>query len=129
MWINLSFLLIACQNEAAENTLKGKNVTLEHSDGFEVLDEFEISLGFQEVAFQFDAGCNTHSGEYTLEDDVFQSSALVAATMIGCEEDLMHQDAWLSNFFTSFPNIDFDDITPTFSNENAIWVFIIENPE
>ena len=128
MFITLSFLFLACQSETVEEALEGTTFVLDHSDGFEPVEDMDVFVGFDEGSFQFNAGCNTHYGDYTIEEDVFETSEL-GTTMMGCEADLMSQDSWLSEFFMSSPNIDLTDTVLTISNAEAMLVFVMENSE
>ena len=129
MFINLSFLFIACQESNLEKeTLEGKEFVLQESEGFDQIEGTEIYLGFENEDFTFQAGCNTHSGGYTIEEQTFLSQD-IGATMMACEEPLMNQDSWLASFLTSSPSIDYSESTLTFENEDAILIFAIVDSE
>jgi heat shock protein HslJ len=129
MFIGLSFLFIACQESNIEKeTLEGKEFILQESEGFDKIEGTEISLDFENKVFTFQAGCNTHSGEYTLEEQTFLSQD-IGSTLMGCEEALMNQDSWLVSFFTSLPTIDYSESTLILENEDAILIFAIVDSE
>ena len=132
MFIGLSFLFIACQESNLEKeTLEGKEFILQESEGFDKIEGTEIYLDFENEVFTFQAGCNTHSGEYTLEEQTFLSQD-IGSTLMGCEEPLMNQDAWLASFLTSSPSIDYSESTLILENEDAMLIFAIvdsESPE
>ena len=127
MFLNLSFLFIACQESNLEKeTLEGKEFILQESEGFEQVDGTEISLVFENESFSFHAGCNSHSSEYSVDEDTFISQDL-ASTMMACEEPLMVQEAWVASFFSSSPSIDYSEPILTLENEDATLVFAIVN--
>lgn len=58
----------------------------------------ELRLTFGGGRLGIQAGCNTMSGAYTVEDGTLQVADL-AATEMGCPDDLMAQDEWIAGVF------------------------------
>jgi heat shock protein HslJ len=68
-----------------------------------------LTMTFGPHSLSANAGCNTLHGAASVQDDELVASQL-ASTMMACEEALMAQDTWLSDFLTSKPTIEhFDD--------------------
>lgn len=70
-----------------------------------LVEDSELWLTFGGGRMGIQAGCNTMSGPYTLEDGTLETGDL-AATEIGCPDDLAEQDAWLVDLFASEVEVD-----------------------
>lgn len=82
--------------------------------GYDLVADTTVTLGFETDALGANAGCNTMSGGYTITDGTLDVSTM-AATMMACDDALMAQDTWLSEFLTSGPDITLDGDTLTLS--------------
>lgn len=111
--------------------LEGRQFLLESSEGYTPVEDTTISVGFSDGTFGFSAGCNSHSGDYTLCNGKLCLQDL-GSTEIGCEPDRDAQDAWLADFFTNQPALDLEGNRLTFTGEEATLVFLdreVANPD
>lgn len=77
-------------------------------DARELVEGSRISLAFADGRLTAQAGCNTMSGDYRIEDEVLVVDAL-GMTRMGCPGDLAEQDIWLSDLLTSRPTLALHD--------------------
>ncbi|MGB9345815.1 MAG: META domain-containing protein [Ilumatobacteraceae bacterium] len=87
-------------------------------EGYDLVEGSTIELGFETDALGARAGCNSLSGGYTISDGTLEVGAM-ASTMMACEDALMAQDQWLSEFLTSSPEITLDGGTLTLTGSDA----------
>jgi len=64
-----------------------------------------VRLTFQGASLSANAGCNTMSGTYAIDDGKLVAAGDWATTEIGCQPALQAQDQWLSAFLSSQPRI------------------------
>lgn len=69
-----------------------------------LVDGTTISLRLDDGRIVVNAGCNTMSGEYRLEDGVLMVDPL-ATTEMGCDPPRHEQDAWLAELLVSRPTL------------------------
>ncbi len=135
----LSFFLLACSDDPKDTgsdtadsqnqelSFMDKDFILESSEGFDPVSS-PIRLSFksnpQEVSFH--AGCNGHTGEFSLDGDVLTLSSMYA-TEIGCSEDLMEQDMWLADLFMSGPTLEHNADQVIVTGNGATLTFIDED--
>ncbi len=86
--------------------------------GYDLVEGTTITLGFETDTVGAQGGCNTQSGGYTISDGTLEVSAMVS-TMMACEQALMDQDTWVSEFLTSSPEISLDGGTLTLTGSDA----------
>ena len=65
----------------------------------------QIEVRFEADSLSVDAGCNKLFGGASIDGDELVVPAL-ASTQKACEDALMRQDAWLSDFLSSRPTIE-----------------------
>ena len=87
-------------------------------EGYDLVEGSTIELGFETDALGARAGCNSLSGGYTISDGTLEVGAM-ASTMMACEDALMAQDQWLSEFLTSSPEITLDGDTLTLAGSDT----------
>jgi heat shock protein HslJ len=87
-------------------------------EGYDLVEGSTIELGFETDALGARAGCNSLSGGYTISDGTLEVGAM-ASTMMACEDALMAQDQWLSEFLTSSPEITLDGDTLTLAGSDS----------
>lgn len=63
-----------------------------------------ITLRIEGDQFMMNAGCNTMSGSASVTDSHLSAPGL-AMTEMGCAQDLMAQDAWLSEYLINLPKL------------------------
>lgn len=106
-----------------ERGLDGLEFLLQASEGFELLETTTLRLAFDDGNLSFSAGCNSHSGSYSLCDGRICVSNL-ASTNIGCDAPRHDQDEWLAAFFTSSPALEHVGAQLTLSGDEATLEFI-----
>lgn len=75
-----------------------------------------ITVTFENGRISVNAGCNTMSAGVTVEDDVLVLDGAMASTQMACDTELMNQDAWLSQFLSSKPEVTVDGSTMTLTS-------------
>ena len=111
--------------DAAESTgtptaedLSGRGFVSSDVTGYDLVDGSEITMNFLDDAASVNAGCNTMNGGYEITDGAFVA-AQFAMTMMACDDPLMAQDTWLSEFLASSPSISLDGSTLSFSGDDV----------
>lgn len=120
--------LAACGNDddgAAESTgtptaedLSGRGFVSSDVTGYDLVDGSEITMNFLDDAVSVNAGCNSMNGGYEIADGEFVVGQF-AMTMMACDDPLMEQDTWLSEFLASSPSISLDGSTLSFSGDDV----------
>ena len=87
-----------------------------------------LTMTFSADSLSANAGCNTLHGAASVQDDELVASQL-ASTMMACEEDLMAQDTWLSDFLTSKPTIEHSDDDLWLSQGDTVVHLVAEEGE
>lgn len=98
-----------------EIELSGTYVVTGVTDGGEphaVVKGSEIRLTFADGNLGLQAGCNSMSGDYTLDGDQL-TVGQVGGTDMGCPAPLMDQDAWLIGLFDQPVTVGEDPLTLT----------------
>ena len=86
--------------------------------GHELVADSTIELAFMADSVAARAGCNSMNGGYEIVDGTLEVGVM-AATMMACDDALMDQDTWLSDFLTSSPEIALDGDTLTLTGADA----------
>ncbi|MHB8958056.1 MAG: META domain-containing protein [Candidatus Limnocylindrales bacterium] len=63
--------------------------------GHQLVAGTKVTLTFRDATLSASAGCNSMSGEYHIVGSTLSVGSL-ATTEMGCQQDLMAQDAWLA---------------------------------
>lgn len=106
--------------------LAGQTFASTSVEGYDLVEGSTIELGFETDALGARAGCNSLSGGYTITDGTLEVGAM-ASTMMACDDALMAQDQWLSEFLTSGPEITLDGGTLTLAgSESTIALAAVE---
>ena len=125
--MTLSWLVLcwaaSCGDDSAGESLDGRTFLLDSSKGFEPVESTTVRLRFHDGQLSLQAGCNTHTGDYTVRDGVliFEN---VGSTEIGCEPALQKQDEQLVEFLTSEPQLELDDERLTLTHAKIELVFL-----
>jgi len=85
--------------------LAGHTFVADRVTGHELVEGSTLTVAFEDDAMAVSAGCNTMFGAY-VEDDQLRWEAEPASTLIGCDQPLAEQDAWLATLFTDGLNIE-----------------------
>lgn len=72
-----------------------------------------VALSFANATLQVNAGCNTMSGAYRLDEDGTLLLDGLSTTEMACDEALMAQDAWLAALLQAGPVLLLDEDTLT----------------
>lgn len=92
--------------------LDGRTFTSTEVDGYDLVADSEIRLSFDGSRLVVNAGCNTMTGDYAVDETgLLAWTSEAAATMMGCADDLMAQDTWVSGLFTEGVHAELDDGT------------------
>ena len=90
----------------AEDPIAGRTfeaVSLE-SDTDTLVEGVTLRIAFTDDEITVDAGCNRLSGTYAVDGPILVVADL-GGTEMGCEPELMEQDAWISSVLTARPVI------------------------
>jgi heat shock protein HslJ len=86
--------------------LAGRTFLSTSVTGHDLVDGSRIGITFRDGGtVEADAGCNSLSGPYRIEDGTLNASGL-SQTEMGCDQDLMDQDTWFSGLLASGLAID-----------------------
>ena len=115
--LGASLALGACGSEGAD--LAGRTFTSTEVRGHELAPGSTITLTFEEGRISANGGCNTLNGSATWEGDTLEVAEPLASTMMACDEALMEQDQWLSEYLTSSPALEVDGDTLTLGDDTT----------
>ncbi len=87
--------------------------------GFELVEGTTVNLTFEDGSLGAQAGCNTVSAAYDIDDDLLVWSGEPASTLMGCSEELTAQDAWLTKLFTEGVDVVLEDDVLTLTQEDT----------
>lgn len=108
----------AASSDLSAEDLSGKGFASSEVTGYDLVEGSEITMSFLDDGVSVNAGCNTMNGGFEITDGAFTASQF-AATMMACEQPLMDQDMWLSEFLSSSPAIALDGSTLTLTGDDA----------
>ncbi|HSF98176.1 MAG TPA: META domain-containing protein [Ornithinibacter sp.] len=112
-----SLALGACGSESAD--LAGRSFTSTEVRGHDLVEGSAITLTFEDGRMSANGGCNTLNGAATWDGDTLDVAEPLASTMMACDEALMAQDQWLSEFLTSSPALEVDGDTMTLGDDTT----------
>ena len=87
--------------------------------GHELVADTQIRLTFEDDNLSVNAGCNTMFAPYELTDDSLMWTSDPASTMMGCSDELMAQDQWLAELFTTGVAVAADGATLTLTADDV----------
>ena len=90
--------------------------------GQTLVDGSEITLTFEADGLSLNAGCNSMSAQFTIEEGELEVGE-IAQTLMACEEPLMNQDEWLAAFLGDSPAVSLDGDTLTLSEDDVTLTF------
>lgn len=99
--------------------LDGRSFESTETSGYDLVEGSTITLRFADGSLGANAGCNSMSGAFTIEDGAL-SVGEMAATMMACDEALMAQDTWLGEFFAAGPQVALDGDTLTLTSGDTV---------
>ena len=125
--LSLVTVIAACSDSTAsdgvQSQLVGRAFLLQSSEGFTPVANTTVRVNFEQTQFGFYAGCNAHSGEYSVCGDELCVEDL-GSTEIGCAPELQDQDQWLASFMTARPGLRLDGAGLTLSSADATLDFL-----
>ncbi len=92
--------------------LDGRTFVSTEVTGYDLVDGSEINITFLADSMSVNAGCNAMNGGFQIDGDVLTAGPF-ASTMMACDQPLMDQDTWLSDFLMSLPTITLEGETLT----------------
>ena len=110
-------VLGGCGSESVD--LAGRSFTSTEVRGHDLVEGSKVALSFEDGRISANAGCNTMNGAATWDGDTLQVAGPLAMTMMACDEALMDQDQWLSEFLTSSPALAVDAETLTLGDDTT----------
>ena len=87
--------------------------------GHELVADSQIRLTFEDDNLSVNAGCNTMFAPYELTDESLMWTSDPASTMMGCSDELMAQDQWLAELFTTGVAVAADGATLTLTSDDV----------
>jgi heat shock protein HslJ len=91
--------------------------------GYDLVADSQIRLAFESGNLSANAGCNTMSGAYAIQDGDLKLSAELASTQMACQPDLMSQDTWLAAFLKAGPAITMEGSTISLAAGDVVAAF------
>ena len=113
--LGASLVLGGCGDSSGD--IEGREYESTEVHGHELVEGSTITMTFEEGRVSANAGCNTLNGAATWDDGTLEVAEPLASTMMACDEALMEQDQWLSEFLTSGPAIEIDGDTVTLGDD------------
>lgn len=95
--------------------LDGRTFVSTEVTGHELVEGTEINMTFLADAMAVSGGCNSMNGGFNVAEGVLTAGPF-ASTMMACDQPLMDQDTWLSEFLSSLPTIELDGETLTIAS-------------
>ena len=105
-------------NAPTADELSGLRFVSSDVTGYDLVEGTEITMAFDDDAVSVNAGCNTLNGGYEITDGAFVAGQF-AMTMMACDEPLMAQDTWLSEFLSASPAISLDGSTLSLTGDET----------
>ena len=115
--LGAGLVLGGCGSESVD--LAGRSFTSTEVRGHDLVEGSKVALSFEDGRISANAGCNTRNGAATWDGDTPQVAGPLAMTMMACDEALMDQDQWLSEFLTSSPALAVDGETLTLGDDTT----------
>ena len=106
--------------------LDGKSFESTDVEGHDMVAGTNVAMTFDEDGVAVSAGCNTLRGAITIAGGVLQVGPM-AQTMMACSDDLLTQDTFLAELFSSGPTITLDGRTLTLTGAQATIVADVQD--
>lgn len=95
--------------DVTSSQLDGRSFTGSDVTGHQLVAGTAVTLTFEDGRLSTNAGCNTASGAYRVDDGVLRLEGDRATTLMGCEAALEAQDRWLGQFLADGPELELVD--------------------
>ncbi len=92
-----------------------------------LVDDTVVTLSFHDDALTVNVGCNTMGGPVTTTDGALRLGPDMGSTAMGCDEERMDQDGWISSFLTATPVWTLDGDTLTITGGTTTIVLVDES--
>jgi heat shock protein HslJ len=106
--------------------LEGTTFTTTSMTGSGLVQDSTITLSFEDGSMALQAGCNTHTAPYEVDDGRLKWSSPPAGTLKACSPDLEAQDAVLTELFTSGAAATLDSTTLTLTNDDEDLTLVLD---
>lgn len=103
--------------------LAGREMVATSADGRDLVHGSEITLSVQSGQLSSNAGCNMINGPIEISEGVLTLTSHAAMTMMMCDDELMDQETWFSDFLESGPRISADGDAVRLSDGEVSLVF------
>ncbi len=100
-------------------SLDGKSFVSTALTGQTLVPGSQITMSFDNGTLRASAGCNSIGGTYTVANSVLNGGEHFSSTLMGCDPDLMTQDAWLAGFLGAAPALSLDGDVLTMTAKGA----------
>ena len=90
------------QSTVTAADLDGSTFQSTSVEGHDLVAGSDVRLTFEDGSLSANAGCNTMSSSYDVTDGRLAWTGPPMATMMGCPDDLMNQDTWLSDLLQAW---------------------------
>lgn len=110
------------RDPSLEEALEGRAFVLESANGYTLVADTTARVSFSSGEMTFGAGCNGHFSEVSFDGDVLVVEDF-GSTLIGCEDELHEQDAWVAAFFSDRPTVTIDGDRVIFATDEATLIF------
>lgn len=98
--------------------LDGRTFVSTEVTGHDLVEGTKINITFLADSMSVNGGCNGMNGGFQIDEDVLTAGPF-AATMMACDQPLMDQDTWLSDFLTALPTITLAGQTLTLTGQDT----------
>jgi len=113
-------LLSGCGSDGvSSDDLDGTTWTSTSVTGHDLAEDSTIQLTFDSGQLTVNAGCNTMGAAYEVDDGTLKWTGPAAGTLMGCSEELMAQDQWLTGLLTDGVEVSQDDTTLTLTDDDV----------
>ena len=134
------FLFVACGSDSDSGSesgsgldttptkvdLEGTTFTSTSMTGSGLVQDSTITLSFEDGSMALQAGCNTHTAQYEVDNGTLKWSSPPAGTLMACPADLEAQDAVLTQLFTSGAAATLDSTTLTLTNDDEDLTLVLD---
>lgn len=106
---------------SVDETLDGRTFVVSDldDDEHEIVPGSTIRLSFAGGRIDVHAGCNSMSGEASVDDGRLVVESL-SSTEMGCDPPLMEQDSWVAEFLSDDPTVDLSGAALTLAAAEAV---------
>ncbi|MGM0384467.1 MAG: META domain-containing protein [Actinomycetota bacterium] len=110
---------LALSGCSGSSELEGRTFTATEVRGHDLVEGSEMTITFEDGQVSANAGCNTLFGAASWDGGTLDVAEALASTMMACDDALMAQDQWLSDFLTSDPALSLAGTTLKLGDDSA----------